>query len=88
MHELETMTLAELAEVLKVSRWTVRRIAERDPTFPRPYRIGQQKRWRVICVHRWMESTRAACPDRPQHPEAGSGVPPSPPGANTVYPPS
>ena len=60
MHELETMTMGELAELLKVSRWTLRRIAERDPAFPRPYRVGQQKRWRVTHVHRWLESTRAA----------------------------
>jgi hypothetical protein len=46
------MTLAELDACLKISRWTVGRMAENDPDFPLAHQVGGQRLWRCTQVER------------------------------------
>ncbi len=54
----QLLTAAEVADRLAVHPATVRRIARRDPAFPRPYRVGQQRRWDPGEIQVRLESTR------------------------------
>lgn len=48
------LTDREAGQMLGVSWRTVRRLAETDPTFPKPFRMGRCVRWDKSALERYL----------------------------------
>lgn len=52
----QLLKLTEVADILGVSRWTVNRLVERDPSFPAPIRLSPRTpRWRQQDIDEYLE---------------------------------
>lgn len=58
MSESMTITLEELAELLRLSPRTIQRKLSAGE-FPTPIRIGRSVRWQLAVIHKWIED---GCP--------------------------
>ncbi|WP_414675655.1 helix-turn-helix transcriptional regulator [Methyloceanibacter sp.] len=53
---LELLTIDEVAELLGLKKWTIRRKV-RDGSFPAPIRLSEQtNRWRARDVEAWLQA--------------------------------
>lgn len=55
---MNLLTIYEVADVLRVSTATVKRLWS-SGKFPEPRRVGHQLRWRREVVEQWLENTEA-----------------------------
>ncbi len=51
---MQLMTIDEVAAICQVSKWTIRRLLERQ-RIPPPIRIGRAPRWRSSDIEKWLE---------------------------------